>query len=111
MKKLPGCELDFYAYQIAGTDVCHDPALRARLVNLDEMNTGMTVYCAGLDGDHWEVKVIRIDGNEWWGVSRSHFCQGKFHPRRFADVRSDDISGWVLESAAIKDHTEEVSYA
>jgi hypothetical protein len=89
-------ELDFYSYQLTGTDVFRDSLLTDRLVEGHELEEGMTVYATGLLGETIKILVTEVDGRTWRGESRECLISGEFQPHRYAQVASEDVSGWAL---------------
>ncbi len=93
-------QLEFYAYQVVGTDVCHDPALKQPLTQPDELKEGFRYWCMGPAGEPREVKVTRVHGPSWRGESHGMIVSGSFQENRFPNPEEGSeltFGGWAAE--------------
>ena len=66
-KKKEDYQLEFYAYEMMGTDVFSDPELTQRLTKPHELEKDCTVYVTGPMGETRKVIVKERTGNTWHG--------------------------------------------
>lgn len=90
-------QLDFYAYQMIGTDVFADPEMTQRLTKSHELEKGFVVYVAGPMGETRKVTVTECHGGTWRGDDGHMMVSGDYQSDRYSHevFENEPDGGWV----------------
>lgn len=112
-KKKEDYQLDFYAFQQSGGDLCSDVELKEPITKLHELEKGFVAYCMGPAGDVRKVLITEVTRLHWSGDSGGLVVSGSFQPDRFMpgdgeglsrsseggfEIKGKGSGGWAAES-------------
>ena len=107
-------QLDFFAYELQGTDVFLDSECKHRLISFCELQKDMTVYAHGPLGELRAFTVTERKHHSWHGEDEhGMLVSGEYQHTRYEgcpDVATNQISGWAATCFGDKRALERVDF-